>query len=112
MSYEVQTAKVFTVSVNGSRHTTDDQFRFRRKDQIILADDVINTWTTIRLGWMDRLRAIFGRSLVVSIATPVRLVVQLGRPDIEVSAGQSKSRTYVVTLMPKRRATMGMEHAP
>lgn len=61
---------------------------------------------------MDRLRAIFGRALVVSIETPVRLVVQPGRPDIEVSAGQSKSRTYVVTLLPKRLATMGMEHAP
>ena len=112
MSDTTKASDTFTVSVQGSRNTTDDRFRFRLKDHIILARNVVITCTTVRLGWTDRVRALFGRTVFVHVTTPIRVVVQPGRSDIEILTGQTESKAHVSTILPQRRLTMGRANTP
>ena len=88
-------ADVFVFKVGGARHTSDDDFRFRRIGQAVLCDDVIHHHHTIRLGWMDRLRALFGRTVHLNVQVPVRIVARLGDDTPEVQPGACRSQAFV-----------------
>ena len=88
-------AAMFVFKANGARHTSDDDFRFRRNEQSVLSDDVIHHHHTIRLGWMDRIRALFGRTVHLNVQVPVRIIARPGGDTPEVQPGACKSQACV-----------------
>lgn len=84
----------FTIQEHAPRYTSDDSFNFRRKGQHTLADDMIHQGHVIHLGWMDRLRALFGRAVHLNVVTPVRVVIHEDGGIPEVSVGTAVSSAF------------------
>lgn len=104
--------ETITVAVRGPIHTRDAQFRSLRKGQVVLSDDLIITGTIVRLGWMDRLRALCGRTIFVHMGVPVRLIVHSDGGDVEVWPGDTESRAHVEHLVTRRHLTIGSSESP
>lgn len=67
-------------------------------EQVTIKDTVCHT-TRVRLGWRDRLRALFGREIVTTSWIDV---------DAVVSVMSSRASTYVERIRPVRKMRVGM----
>lgn len=97
----------FLLKTREPQSTNDGDFHvWKRAAPAVLADDVIHQGHTIHLGWMDRIRALFGRAVHLNTVTPVRIVIHPNADIPEVQVGVCKSTAFAERLIPPRRLTL------